>query len=166
MRPLQLGNPSVNSSMVAMPTVVALRPVSSEARVGEHSAVVWNCDSRTPRSAIRLMVGISTKPPKQSHVAMPVSSHTRYKTLGASCCAVGAAYGPQSGSESRMSSSILPLNSLAMTASSRVCYRRVFDDRTEPTPAAYRLAEKLTTAALQFFGSTNAAPRRTESTSP
>ncbi|CMH55641.1 Uncharacterised protein [Mycobacterium tuberculosis] len=39
-RPLQLGNPSVNSSMVAMPTVVALRPVNSDARVGEHSAVV------------------------------------------------------------------------------------------------------------------------------
>ena len=77
MRPLQFGKPSVNSSMVAMPTVVALRPVSSEARVGEHSAVVWNWESRTPRSAIRLIVGISTRPPKQSHVAMPVSSHTR-----------------------------------------------------------------------------------------
>src|SRR6201992_2226751 len=111
-RPLQLGKPSVNSSMVAMPTVVALRPVSNDARVGEHSAVVWNCDSRTPRSAMRLMVGISTRPPKQSHVAMPVSSHTRYKMFGASSGAVGAAYGPQSGSESRMSSSILPLKPL------------------------------------------------------
>ena len=77
MRPLQPGNPSVNSSMVAMPTVVALRPVNSDARVGEHSAVVWNWESRTPRSAMRLMVGISTRPPKQSQVAMPVSSHTR-----------------------------------------------------------------------------------------
>ena len=48
MRPLQLGNPSVNSAMAAMPTVVGLRPVSNEARVGEHNAVVWNCDSRTP----------------------------------------------------------------------------------------------------------------------
>ena len=91
MRPLQFGKPSVNSSMVAIPTVVALRPVSSEARVGEHSAVVWNCDSRTPRSAIRLIAGMSTSPPKQSHVAMPVSSHTRYRTLGASSGAVGAA---------------------------------------------------------------------------
>lgn len=77
MRPLQLGNPSVNSSMVAIPTLVALRPVNSDARVGEHSAVVWNCDSRTPRSAIRLIVGISTNPPKQSQVAIPVSSQTR-----------------------------------------------------------------------------------------
>ncbi len=77
MRPLQFGKPSVNSSIVAMPTVVALRPVSSEARVGEHSAVVWNCESRTPRSAMRLMAGILTNPPKQSQVAMPVSSQTR-----------------------------------------------------------------------------------------
>jgi hypothetical protein len=51
------------------------------------------------------MAGISTRPPKQSHVAMPVSSHTRYRTLGASFGAVGAAYGPQSASESRTSSS-------------------------------------------------------------
>ena len=76
-RPLQFGKPSVNSSMVAMPTVVALRPVSRDALVGEHSAVVWNCDNRTPRSAIRVMAGISTRPPKQSQVAMPVSSQTR-----------------------------------------------------------------------------------------
>ena len=48
---------------VAMPTVVALRPVSNAARVGEHSAVVWNCESRTPRSAIRLIAGMSTRPP-------------------------------------------------------------------------------------------------------
>ena len=67
---------SPTAPIVAMPTVVALRPVSSDARVGEHSAVVWNWDRRTPRSAIRLIVGISTSPPKQSHVAMPVSSQT------------------------------------------------------------------------------------------
>src|SRR5271170_3644784 len=100
--------------MVAMPTVVALRPVSSDARVGEQRAVVWNCDSRTPCSAMRVIAGISTRPPKQSHVAMPVSSHTRYRTLGAPSGAVGAANGPQSGSESRISSSILPLNSVAI----------------------------------------------------
>ena len=76
-RPLQFGKPSVNSSMVAMPTVVALRPVSSDARVGEHSAVVWNCESRTPRSAMRLIAGMFTRPPKQSQVAIPMSSHTR-----------------------------------------------------------------------------------------
>ena len=59
--------------MVAIPTVVALRPVSSAARVGEHSAVVWNCDSRIPRSALRLIAGMSTRPPQQSLVALPMS---------------------------------------------------------------------------------------------
>ena len=61
----------------ATPTVVALRPVSSAARVGEHNAVVWNCVSLTPRSAMRFMLGMSTRPPKQSQVAMPMSSHSR-----------------------------------------------------------------------------------------
>jgi hypothetical protein len=76
MRPLMPGKPSVNSSTTAIPTDVALRPVSRDARVGEHNAVVWNWVSRTPRSAMRDMAGISTRPPKQSQVAMPTSSHT------------------------------------------------------------------------------------------
>ena len=42
------GNPDANSAMVAMPLVVALRPVSSDARVGEHSAVVWKLANTTP----------------------------------------------------------------------------------------------------------------------
>src|SRR5271166_4317674 len=57
------------------------------------------------------MAGISTTPPKQSQVARPVSSQTEYRMFGEFSGAVGAAYGPQSGSESRISSSILPLNS-------------------------------------------------------
>ena len=126
---MELGKPSVNSSIMAMPTVVALRPVSSEALVGEHSAVVWNCDSRTPRSAMRVIVGISTKPPKQSQVAMPVSSHTRYRMLGAHYAAVGAANGPQSGSESRISNSILPLNSVAIAGLTLVVDPRDFGCR-------------------------------------
>src|ERR1700749_3144193 len=65
---------------------------------------------------MRVIAGISTRPPKQSQVAMPVSSQTRYRTFGEFSGAVGAAYGPQSGSESRMSSSILPLNSDALDA--------------------------------------------------
>ena len=36
------GKPVVASAMQAMPTVVWLRPVSSDARVGEQIAVVWN----------------------------------------------------------------------------------------------------------------------------
>ena len=35
------GKPELNSAIVAMPFDVALRPVSSDERVGEHSAVVW-----------------------------------------------------------------------------------------------------------------------------
>ena len=34
------GNPDANSAIVAMPFDVAFLPVSSDARVGEHSAVV------------------------------------------------------------------------------------------------------------------------------
>ncbi len=63
------GKPEANSAMVAMPLVVALRPVSSDARVGEHSAVVWKFENLTPMSAMRAMFGHSTGPPKQSMVA-------------------------------------------------------------------------------------------------
>ena len=38
------GKPELNSAIVAMPFEVALRPVSREARVGEHSAVVWKLE--------------------------------------------------------------------------------------------------------------------------
>jgi hypothetical protein len=46
-----------------MPLVVWLRPVSREERVGEHSAVVWKLVYASPRSAIRLMFGVSISPP-------------------------------------------------------------------------------------------------------
>lgn len=62
------GNPALNSAIVAMPLEVALRPVSSDARVGEHKAVVWKLEYRTPRSAIRCIVGVLTGPPKTSIV--------------------------------------------------------------------------------------------------
>ena len=57
------GKPLANSAMVAIPFDVAFRPVSSEAREGEHSAVVWKLASLTPRSAIRRMFGHSIGPP-------------------------------------------------------------------------------------------------------
>ena len=41
--PLNPGKPMVASEIVFIPTVEGLRPVISEARVGEQSAVVWNC---------------------------------------------------------------------------------------------------------------------------
>ena len=63
------GNPEANSAMVAIPFEVAFRPVSSDARVGEHSAVVWKLANVTPRAAMRAMFGHSTGPPKLSMVA-------------------------------------------------------------------------------------------------
>ena len=60
------GNPDANSAIVAIPFVVAFRPVSSEARVGEHRAVVWKLPNRTPRSAMRCIVGVLMGPPKTS----------------------------------------------------------------------------------------------------
>ena len=64
------GKPEANSAMVAMPLVVALRPVSSEARVGEHSAVVWKLANFTPVSRDAAPCsGTRTGPPKVSMVA-------------------------------------------------------------------------------------------------
>ena len=63
------GNPEANSAIVAMPFEVALRPVSSDARVGEHRAVVWKLANFTPRSAMRAMFGHLTGPPNVSIVA-------------------------------------------------------------------------------------------------
>jgi len=54
--------------MVAIPFVVALRPVSSDARVGEHRAVVWKFANFTPMSAMRRIAGASTGPPNMSIV--------------------------------------------------------------------------------------------------
>jgi len=41
--PLALGKPIAASVMQAMLCECDLRPVSRHERVGEHSAVVWNC---------------------------------------------------------------------------------------------------------------------------
>ena len=41
--PLAFGKPIAASVMQAMLLRVWLRPVSRHERVGEHSAVVWNC---------------------------------------------------------------------------------------------------------------------------
>ena len=42
-----------------IPTRWWLRPVSRQARVGEHTAVVWKLVNRTPRAASRSMLGVS-----------------------------------------------------------------------------------------------------------
>ena len=63
MCPLAFGKPDDPSVMQAIPFVVWLRPVRRHDRVGEHSAVVWKFVYSRPRSAIRLMFGVSIKPP-------------------------------------------------------------------------------------------------------
>ena len=70
--------------------------------------MVWKFAYLTPMSAIRVIVGVSTGPPKQSIVPKPTSSQQMKRTFGAPSGAFGARYGAQSGSESRMSSAILP----------------------------------------------------------
>ena len=63
---MELGKPDAASVIVPIPFVVWLRPVIRHERVGEHSAVVWKFVNRRPRSAIRLMLGVSIRPPKGS----------------------------------------------------------------------------------------------------
>jgi hypothetical protein len=101
--------------MHAIPTVVWLRPVNIDARVGELIAVVWNCVYFKPLSASRCIVGVSIGPPNGDSAPNPVSSHRMNMTFGAPLGAFGCSYGSQSGLESRRSRLIVPLNGLLMT---------------------------------------------------
>ena len=76
MWPFAFGKPDVASVMHPMPLVVWLRPVSRHDRVGEHSAVVWKLVYASPRSAMRLMFGVSIRPPYGSIAEKPTSSST------------------------------------------------------------------------------------------
>lgn len=51
--------------MIPKPTEWGLRPVSSAARVGEHSAAVWKFVYRRPSAASRSIWGVRTVEPKQ-----------------------------------------------------------------------------------------------------
>src|SRR5262245_53033716 len=66
-RPEKPGKPAAASVMQAMLLDVALRPLISAERVGEHSAVVWKFEYRRPLSAMRLIVGVSIGPPYVSN---------------------------------------------------------------------------------------------------
>jgi hypothetical protein len=70
--------------MERMPTSWWLRPVSSEARVGEHSGVTWKFVYRSPSAASRSMFGVLRSDPKQPSCAKPVSSRRMTTTFGAS----------------------------------------------------------------------------------
>ena len=60
-----------------------LRPVSSAARVGEQSAVVWKLLKRRPALAIRSMVGVGIGPPKVLLAPKPTSSVRMMRMFGA-----------------------------------------------------------------------------------
>jgi hypothetical protein len=60
-----------------------LRPDSSAARVGAHSAVVWNRVYRKPPAANRSAVGVSTGPPNALEAPKPTSSSKTTRTFGA-----------------------------------------------------------------------------------
>src|SRR5215218_1809360 len=66
-----------------MPTLWWLRPVRSAARVGAHSAVVWNRVYFKPPAASRSAVGVWHGPPKALEAAKPTSSSSTTRTLGA-----------------------------------------------------------------------------------
>ena len=115
---LAFGKPDAASEMQAIPFVVWLRPVNRQDRVGEHSAVVWKFVYLMPRCAIRLMFGVSIRPPNGSIAEKPTSSSTTYRMLGAPSGAIGWRYGSQSGTESLMSMLTTPRNGAAIRCSS------------------------------------------------
>ena len=69
--------------MPPIPTEWWLRPESSAARVGEHSAVVWKRVYFSPSAARRSNVGVSIGPPKALDAAKPTSSRSTMRTFGA-----------------------------------------------------------------------------------
>src|SRR5690349_10245985 len=69
--------------MTPIPTVWWLRPESRAARVGAHSAVVWNRLYLRPFRASRSAVGVTHGPPNALDAAKPTSSSRTTSTLGA-----------------------------------------------------------------------------------
>jgi hypothetical protein len=71
------------SVMWPIPTAWWLRPLIIAARVGEHSAVVWNRVYFSPCAATRSATGISHGPPKALPAPKPTSSNSTSSTFGA-----------------------------------------------------------------------------------
>src|SRR5262245_47927819 len=72
-----------------------LRPVISAARVGEHSAVVWNWLYLRPLAASRSNVGVGIGPPNVLDAPKPTSSVRIKRTLGApagACTSFGKSF--------------------------------------------------------------------------
>ncbi len=58
MLPRMLGKPVLKFDSDRIPTSWWFRPVSSAARVGEHSGVTWKLVYRRPSAASRSMLGV------------------------------------------------------------------------------------------------------------
>ena len=63
MPPRMCGKPVFQFDTPRMPTACGLRPVSSAARDGEHSAVVWKFVYRRPLAASRSILGVASSEP-------------------------------------------------------------------------------------------------------
>ncbi len=83
--PLYPGAAPAISEITPIPTEWWLRPVSVAARVGEHSAVVWNLVYLSPSSASRSAVGVRHGPPNADAAPNPTSSIMMRRMLGAPC---------------------------------------------------------------------------------
>ena len=66
-----------------IPTMWWLRPLSSAARVGEHSAVVWKRLNFKPAAASRSAFGVAHGPPNALEEPNPASSISTTSTFGA-----------------------------------------------------------------------------------
>ena len=69
--------------MPPIPTTWWLRPLSSAARVGEHSAVVWKRLNFSPPAARRSAFGVAHGPPNALDEPKPASSSRTISTFGA-----------------------------------------------------------------------------------
>ena len=85
-----------------------LRPVSSAARVGEHSAVTWKRLYRRPCSATRVITGVETGPPNVDGFPKPASSISTSSTFGAPSGGFGVMLIVQSGTDASSVRPIVP----------------------------------------------------------
>jgi len=112
MCPFEPWKPVAASQMQAVPTVVWLRPVSSDALVG--GAQRRGVELRVAQAAIcqpihcRRLDG-ATEGRQRPKTGVP---HTMNNTFGAPAGALGCSYGSQSETESRTSIFMVPLNCL------------------------------------------------------
>ena len=99
--------------MTPIPTEWWLRPVSSAARVGAHSAVVWKRLYFRPFPASRSAVGVAHGPPNALDAAKPTSSSRMTSTFGAPAGGRSGSIGGNDASGSFASNGSVPSNGLS-----------------------------------------------------